>query len=118
MLIVCYTLRFKSLHLNQLNKNIFLFLLFFKKEFLSNVIYAKKNRITKKSKSYTVMKSPDVNKSAREQFKTEIKTIEIELYFSLEDLIEYNIEDCIEENFGTIEENVVGVSFTKRLITL
>ncbi len=78
-----YQLKLKGFHLNQLNKGIVLFLLSLKTELYSKDCGFDKifiSRIPKVKRNYTVIKSPDVNKSSREQFKIEYKA----LYLNLE----------------------------------
>ena len=110
---ITYNLKFKGFHLNQLNKDIFFYLLGLKKELHENFSIYNLSRLPAKTKGYTVMKSPDVNKSAREQFKTTFKRIT--LGFSIEAGRGNTLETYIKHSFFAIKKNGVGLLIKKKI---
>lgn len=77
-----YKIKLKGFHNNQLNKTAWLFLLWAKKEY-SSLKYEKVMYPSKNTKNITVVKSPDVNKSAREQFKIDFKNLILSFHLNL-----------------------------------
>jgi ribosomal protein S10 len=95
-MLIVYSLKLKSIHLKFLLLGVLALLKMIKKKEYIKIVGIRTKTKTKKIQKYTILKSPFINKSAREQFKLQIHSTVV--FFSLEvfDKNHLFIEDLVE----------------------
>ena len=95
-MLIVYSLKLKSIHLKFLLLGILALLKMIKKKEYIKVVGIRSKTKTKKIQKYTILKSPFINKKAREQFKLQLHSAVVFFSVSVLDQEHLFIEDLVE----------------------